>query len=143
MKNILTFMIAFCFSAVFANAQKKFDPVKFRADLHKYIVAEAHLTSAEADKLFPLYDEMKDKQMELHKEGRNNNKKPATETACRAAIIKMDDIELKKKQIERTYHLKFLKVLSASKLYDVLRAEAKFHKKVFQEVARDNKGKCK
>jgi len=141
MKNILSLIIVFFLFAGIANAQRKFDPEKFRADLHKYITAEARLTSSEAEKFFPLYDEMKNKQMKLQKEVWHNRKKPATEAACRAMIIKRDDIELKKKQIERTYHLKFMKVLSASKLYDVLRAEAKFHRKVFREVARKDK-KC-
>lgn len=139
MKKILSFFIAFCLFAIAADAQKGFDPEKFRADLHKYITAEAHLTPVEAERFFPLYDEMKAKQMKLGKNSVNRHKKPTTEAACRAAIIKADEIEVKRKQIERTYHLKFLKVLSASKLYDVLLAESKFHKKVFKDVARRGK----
>ena len=77
--------------------------------------------------------------MKLHKGMGHHHKKPTTEAACRAAIINMDNIELKKKQIERTYHLIFLKVLSASKLYDVLRAEARFHRNAFRDAARRNK----
>lgn len=143
MKKCFSFIIVFCLSVCIANAQKKFDPAKFRVDLHKYITAEAHLTAAEAEKFFPLYDEMKDKQMKLHKESKGCHKKPATEAACRSAIIKSDDIELRKKQIEKTYHLKFLNVLSASKLYDVLHAEGKFHRKVLRDVARGDKNKCR
>lgn len=139
MKKILSFVIAFCLFAAVADAQKGFDPEKFRADLHKYITAEAHLTPAEAEKFFPLYDEMKAKQMKLGKGTGRKCKKPTTEAACRAAIVKADEIELKRKQIERTYHLKFLKVLPASKLYDVLVAESKFHRKVFRDVARGSK----
>lgn len=139
MKKLLFLLIAFCAYTGVADANTKFDPAKFKAELHKYIIAEAHLTRDEADKFFPLYDEMKQKQMKLHKGMGHHHKKPTTEAACRAAIINMDNIELKKKQIERTYHLKFLKVLSASKLYDVLRAEARFHRNAFRDAARRNK----
>lgn len=139
MKYILSFLITLFLCPGIAGAKPKFDPAKFRADLHKYITTEAHLTSEEAEKFFPLYDEMKAKQMKLYRGGGHPfHKKPATEAACRAEIIRLDNIEIKKRQIERTYHMKFMKILSASKLYDVLRAEARFHRIAFRDAARKN-----
>ena len=46
-------------------------------------------------------------------------------------IQKSDECELQLKEIQQQYHKKFMKVLPASKVYDVLRAEEKFHRQIF------------
>lgn len=137
MKRII-FVLALIICNLSINAQeKRFDYVKFRIDLHKYIVSEAHLTQAEADKFFPLYDEMKNKQRSLHRQIRALiRQKPSSDAACRTAIVKRDGIEVQMKQLESKYHEKFLKVISPSKLYDVLDAEGRFHRQTFEKTIR-------
>ena len=49
MKKLLFLLIAFCAYTGVADANTKFDPAKFKAELHKYIIAEAHLTRDEAN----------------------------------------------------------------------------------------------
>ena len=39
------------------------------------------------------------------------------------------------KEIQAQYHKKFLHVMPASKLYDVLKAEENFHRQAFKRVA--------
>lgn len=129
---ILSIFIA---CAVFASAQHKFDPVKFRAELHQYLITEVGLTQQEQKKFFPLYDEMRDKQRAIFEKQRAiRHQKPTTESACRSAITQKDNLEVQIREIERTYHQKFLKALPATRVYSILAAEERFHKRVFKKL---------
>ena len=61
MRRILIAIIVFI-SAINLSAQRKFDPNKFRMEIHQYIVTSANLTEQESAKLLPIYDEMINKQ---------------------------------------------------------------------------------
>ena len=66
MKKILVIFIAMALLHVpEADAQgpRPFDPAKFQADLEQFITMEAALTPQEAADFFPLYREMRKKQM--------------------------------------------------------------------------------
>jgi Spy/CpxP family protein refolding chaperone len=106
---------------------QKFDPAKFDAEQQQFITKRANLTEQEAARFFPLYREMQKKQRAIYERQRKLGfKKPADEKGCEQAIRERDQIDLELKQIQQTYHNKFMKVLSASKLYDVLQAEDHF-----------------
>ena len=112
---------------------KKFSPEKFEADLAAYITKEAKFTEEEAVKFFPLLREMHQKQRGLYKKARNVGKeKPSTEDACAAAIRERDKLDIEQKQIEQVYHQKMLQVIPASKLYDAIRAETRFHRQMMK-----------
>lgn len=133
----LFLVIALLTSCLGIQAQGKFDPAKFKADRQKYITEEAGLTQQEAAKFFPLYDEMSDKLRAIHQQKKALRKsKPTTEAAYRKVIEQRDAFEVRMKEIERTYHVKFLNVLSAKKLYDVLNAETRFYKNAFKKTAK-------
>jgi hypothetical protein len=116
-----------------AEPQNKFSPEKFQADLEQFITKEASLTPQEATKFFPLYREMQTKQRRVYNEmmklGQN---KPAQEDECKKAIQKRDELELELKRILQTYHNKFFKVIPASKVFDVSRAEDRFFRHSFR-----------
>ena len=56
MKRILIVFIVFV-SATNLLAQHKFNPNKFKVEIHQYIVDSANLTEQESAKLLPIYDE--------------------------------------------------------------------------------------
>jgi hypothetical protein len=120
--------------AVSAQEPKmKFSPEKFQAELEQFITNEACLTPQEATKFFPLYREMHKKQRCVYNQMKALGKiKPAEESECRKSIQKRDELELELKSIQQTYHNKFLGVLSASKVFDVIKAEDRFHRKTFR-----------
>ena len=60
------------------------------------------------------------------------NNKPTDEKACRKAVEKRDELELEQKRICQSYHVKFFEVLPASKVYDVIRAENRFHRRALR-----------
>lgn len=135
MKRILFTIVCLLLTVMVARAHhpQKFSPEKFQADLEQFITQEAQLTSEEAVRLFPLLREMQQKQravfMKIKKEC---NQKPADEAACKRLVQKRDAYELEQKKIQQTYHEKFFSVIPASKVYDVIKAEDRFHRKAFK-----------
>lgn len=112
---------------------QKFSPEKFQADLEQFITKEACLTPQEAAKFFPIYKEMQTKQRAVFERQRQLGwGKPADEKGCEKAIRQRDEYDLELKRIQQTYHNKFLSVVSASKLYDVLKAEDRFHRQMLR-----------
>jgi len=139
MKKIFI-LFALCFCVIAASAQHKkdrrFDPALFQAHLEQFIVREAALLPKEAEAFFPVFREMQEKQRVIFEEQRRlRNIKPVDESGCRESILKNDDLDLQIKELQRQYHQKFLRVLPASKVFDVLKAEDKFHRQAFKRAA--------
>ena len=135
MKKLSLLLLALMTSVIIcAQAQQqKFSPEKFDAELQEYITNEAKLTPQEAAKFFPIYREMQTKQRALFERQRNVVFiRPQDEAGCLKAIRERDEIEVEMKRIQQTYHEKFLEMLSASKVYAILRAEDLFHRRMLQ-----------
>lgn len=136
MKKILISCCLVFLSILAASAQEqpqKFSPEKFQAELEQFITNDACLTPQEATKFFPLYREMQKKQRSVYNQMRASGKiKPADEAECRKAIQKRDELELELKNIQQSYHNRFFTVLPASKVFDVIKAEDRFHRKTFR-----------
>lgn len=135
------FLLAFALTllALPTSAQpdrKPFDPARFEADLEQFIVADAGLTPEESAKFFPLYRELRKKQLALMGSDRRRVHIDANdEKACKEAIRRHDSNEIEMKELVRTYHEKFMRVMPASKVLRVIRAEDKFHRQIFKRVA--------
>ena len=115
-----------------AEEQQKFSPEKFQAALEQYITNEAGFTPEESAKFFPLYREMQKKQRAVYHEMRELFKAPSDEASSKRAIQRRDQLEMELKSIQQTYHNKFLKVVSATKVYKSIIAEDQFHRKAFR-----------
>lgn len=140
---ILTVVLSASLSA--QNADRRFSPERFKADQEQFIVREACLTPQDAEKFFPLYDEMHKKERAIFDRMRNIGfVKPATEIECKRAIWEHDKLDLELKKIDQYYHSKFLKILPASKVYDIIQAEDKFHRTMLRKFAkRQGRNNCK
>ncbi len=135
--GILTLFFALAFAAVSGAQERKtngFSPEKFRADMQQFITKEACLTPQESAKFFPVYDEMNNKKRKIFDDMRRLSRhKPADEAGCRDVIRKCDKMDLELRKIQQTYHDKFLSIIPASKLFDVIRAEEKFHRRMLNK----------
>lgn len=121
-----------------ASAQHHFDAQAFEAEKQTYIVQQAHLTPEETRRFVPLYKEMVAKKRKIHGQLRQLRKQSAdNERAARALIERRDNLEISMRQVERDYHLRMLKVMSAVKLKAALDAERKFHRMKFRKAARN------
>lgn len=133
-------VLVWSISLAFAEEPQKFSPEKFQADLEQFITQEASLTPEEAAKFFPLLREMYQKQRAVHGQIKKECKvKPADEAACKKVVQQRDVYELELKTIQQTYHNKFFTVLPASKVYDVIKAEDRFHRRAFRNWGHHNK----
>ena len=111
----------------------KFSPEKFKADLQEFIVKEAKLTPQEATKFLPLFGEMHEKQRAIYARQRELRKTPPTDEAgYKDAIKKADQMDLELKTLQQTYHNKFLNVLPASKVFEVIKAEDRFYRDMWK-----------
>ena len=127
MKQYVLLLFLLVSLGVNAQDQPKFSPEKFEAELESFITREAGLDQQEAAKFFPILKEMHQKQRSLYARMRKTSmEKPADEKGCAESIRQRDQIDLELKQIQQTYHNKFLRVIPASKLWEVLQAEDRF-----------------
>ena len=129
-------VIVFCLYAsvtLYAQDGKKFSPEKFEADLQEFVKKEANMDAQEAARFFPLLKEMHKQQRAIY--GRMmelGRSKPASEAACAEAIKHRDKCNLELRELEQTFHKRMLRVLPASKLYDAIQAESRFHRRMMR-----------
>jgi len=135
-------MMFFMSGASVCRAQQKLTPQQFEAHLEQYIVTQAGLTPSESVAFFPLYREMRHKQMAYFSDFRSRHIDPTNDEACEKAIRSRDDNEVQIKMLQQTYHNRFLQVLPASKVLKVISAEDRFHRDMLSKLMRhDRKGK--
>lgn len=136
MRKKFTLSVALLSIVISLAAQKneKFSPEKFEQELRVYIEKEAKLTQQESERFFPLYKEMKKKQRGLFKRQKDAEiVKPHTEDSCKKVVQYRDYLEVEQKRIQQNYHNRFLEILPASKVYDIIKAEDKFHRHKLRE----------
>lgn len=114
-----------------------FNPERFEAELEQFIVKEAGLSPKESADFFPLYREMRKKQMVFFNEMKRDRFVDfSDDKVCENVIREADLRDLEMKKLQQQYHDKFMKVLSPSKTLLVIRAEERFHRQVFKRVAK-------
>ena len=132
----------FTFSPLMAQENRKFSPEKFQAEMEQFITKEANLTPEEAAKFFPLFREMQQKQRAIFAKVRKEGfVKPVDDASCRKLVERRDANELEQKKIQQLYHQKFFSVISPSKVFDVLIAEERFHRRAFRNWGQGNNNK--
>lgn len=124
------------------NQPQKFDPARFEAELEQFITTAAGLTPNEASAFFPLYREMQKKQRSIYDQLRRHKHVDFNDdAACEKSIRESDRLEVQMKELQQTYHNKFMKVLPAKKVFFIMRAEENFHRQAFKRAARHDWGK--
>ena len=124
---ILTLMALCCLTGI--HAQKgHFSKEEFRSRQQAFITEKAGLNAQEAARFFPLYFELQDKKQEQNKEAwqkMRKGKDPNTTETEYAKIV--EDVQ------------KYKKFLSAKKIYQVQKAEMKFHRELLKGQPRKQK----
>ena len=136
-KVLLVFCVFFLSLGVMAQGPNKFNPEQFEKELHQFIASDAGLTPGEAAVFFPLFDEMHAKQRPLFDKFRTYmHTNTQDDHACLEAIRAMDNIDIEIKRLQSQYHMKFCKVLPASKVLLVIKADERFHRQIFKKMMR-------
>ena len=123
-----------------------FNKQEFRQRMQDYITKEASLTQEEAKAFFPIYNEYKDKQRQIHmsinklkKNTPNNN----DEKAYEKCLMEMAELNAQMAGLDSVYYKKICKAISAQKFFKILNIEDRMHRKMLQNYnkprSRDNK----
>ncbi|MGN0221781.1 MAG: hypothetical protein ACI4BA_06645 [Prevotella sp.] len=108
-------------------------PHDYQKALIDFIVKEAELNAQEQATFIPLYKKFgAQKRVVFDKRKNLGRKKPQSEKECREVIQQQDKYDLEIKEIEQQYHNKILEKIPANKVYDILKAEDRFHRKMLK-----------
>lgn len=135
MKRITFLLVcALCSTILFAqprnDKRRPFSPQEFKQKMEWFIAKEAGLTQEEAKKFFPLYHEMKNKQRETGKKGREimaQSRNAKSEADYQKIVEDAINLEIEKNKIEKIYLKKFHSALSWEKIHKVKIAESRFN----------------
>jgi hypothetical protein len=139
MKNLVFFVLVF-FSVTVA-AQHDDTEIsrhgqareKIRAAHAAYITERLELTSAEAEKFWPVYREYAKKQKIIRNQAREARHKEAAEKELLALDL---DIKQQELDLEKDYSLRLQEIISAEKVMKLKQAESDFRKLILRQIQR-------
>lgn len=144
-KHFLLFITLFI--SLTAFAQERHTKEEFQAKKREYMSEKASLTPEEADKFFPLYFELQDKKGEISGkvwQYAKQKETTATDADYEAIVNGFVDAQIQNSALDKEYIEKYKTFLSAKKIYQLYRAEIKFHRnmlKIMQKGNNSNKKK--
>ena len=142
---IVIMMMAMLTSAIAQPKGERFSPKEFRAHLEEFISKEAGLTASEGKAIFPIFHEMKEKQFKaqdkIFRLKRNGPASNASDKEFANAIQKIKNLEVEKAETEEEYYKKMCKVIPARKVFLVMRAEDKFHRRMLNNFNRQGRNR--
>ena len=131
---ILALLIGFCGSLQAQKAQLSKE--EFRKVQEKFITEKANLTAKEAKQFFPLYFELQDKKTSLYKEAwhkiRKGKQENVSEEEYNEIVEDIVQTRIQIDQLDLDYVRKYKKFLTAKKIYEIQRAEMKFHRELLK-----------
>ncbi|GHV09689.1 hypothetical protein FACS1894162_0810 [Bacteroidia bacterium] len=115
---------------------------KFKASRKEFIAQKMRLTDSEKQSFFALDKELQTQKFELHKALREAGKKIrkahqeeqiVSEADYKNLLDLISQTKLKEAQLEQEYTAKFLKVVSADKVYHYQRADQQFGEQLIRK----------
>lgn len=135
-KNILLTIIL-SISSISLFAQKpRMSREEFRQCQKKYIKEQTGLTQQEAQQFFPLYFELQDKKDAINRQAWAQMRKGKEENLSEAEYNKIVEEIIKARiscdQLDLEYLHKYQKFLSSKQIFNIQRAEMKFHRELLK-----------
>lgn len=116
----------------------RLSPEEFRTKQQAFITERAGLTKEEAAKFFPVYFELQDRKKQLNDEAwkliRSGKDENTTEAQYGEIMEGVYDARIASDRLDKTYLEKFKKILPYKKIYNVQRAEMRFHRELLRGV---------
>lgn len=153
MKKILSLIILslFFINVPFTNAQDANKALmnlqEFEKKKQEFITIEADLSKEEADKFFPLNNELQKKKLELHKKHQEdmkhiNESENISDAEYEQVMKENIDLKMKEAELDKEYSDKFNKLISPQKLFKAQQAERTFMQeelRKFRESKKDGR----
>ena len=135
-KNILLTIIL-SISSISLFAQKpRMSREEFRQCQEKYIKEQTGLTQQEAQQFFPLYFELQDKKDAINRQAWAQMRKGKEENLSEAEYNKIVEEIIKARiscdQLDLEYLHMYQKFLSSKQIFNIQRAEMKFHRELLK-----------
>ena len=152
-----TLLLLFLITSALSFAQNKgdvtmsggatgFNKQEFRQRMQGFITKEASLTEEEAKAFFPIYNEYKDKQRQIHmsiNKLKKNTPNSNDEKAYEKCLMEIARLNAEVAGLDSVYYKKICKAISAQKFFKILNIEDRMHRKMLQNYnkprSRDNK----
>ncbi len=119
------------------NKRPRFNPDEFKAKLEAYITQKAELTPSEAEKVLPIFEEMKNKQFEIMKKVQKlkhkSDEQLKNDDEYREVLTEMGELNIEGAKIEAAYYKKMCKAVSAKKAYRIKMADDAFHREALRK----------
>ena len=122
--------------------QRRLSPEEFEARKRAYLTQKASLTDGEAERFFPLYNELSRKLNDLRRRvsqqeqalGRGGRK--FTEEEYQQALERIYNARIEMARTEKHYYRKYAEFLSYEKIYRILTAEIEFQRDILKRMVR-------
>lgn len=120
---------------------------EFEKNKQEFIIKEAGLTEEEADKFFPINNELQKKKLDLHRKHQEDLKlikesKNISDAEYEQLIKENIDLKMKEAELDKEYSDKFNKLISPQKLFKAQQAERTFMQeelRKFRESKKDGR----
>lgn len=121
------------------QARPQFNPEEFKKGLEAYIRERVGFTQAEADKVMPLYFEMKSKQMEINQSitrlKRSGIPGPhSSNMNYKDVVAQINSLNVELAKVEQNYYNKMCKIADAQKVLNLMLAEDAFHRDMLRRA---------
>jgi hypothetical protein len=137
MKSFTSILIlcSFLVSSLFGQDGQKEE--RIRALRIAFITEELQLTSAEAEKFWPIYNEYEAERKKIRQEYRKEKRdKEMSDVEAEEMVDASFALQEKQLQLKRNYYDKMKTAISTQKLVLLERAEKKFREKIINEIKR-------
>ena len=141
MKHLRTYILLFAclFIAFQGLAQDRHGKRSEKIDAAKtaFLTDKMQLTTDQAQKFWPLYNEYEEKKQEIRKKSRffkDQNLEAMSDQQLKEAINTMHDFRQKELNLEKEYTDRFQKVISIRQLATMYKAEKEFTKVLLQKL---------
>lgn len=118
----------------------RFNPEKFKHDLSIHIARKAEFTPEETKKFFPIFFEMKERQLALQRQKtrtlRNAAESDKNEKDCERVLDMYEKLEAKSMRIEKDYMKRLRSVVGARKLVKAMAADRVFGRRMFHQMTK-------
>ena len=135
-KKYYLLMLLLAMAVAGLHAQKPLSKEAFREKQQAFITREARLSPEEAGKFFPLYFQLQDKKEQFNREAwhkQRKGKEPnTTETEYARIVEDVIKARISVDELELEYVKKYKHFLSARKIYEIQKAEMRFHRELLR-----------
>ena len=121
-----------------------FNKKEFRQRMQGFITKETNLTEEESKAFFPIFNEYKDKQRQIHmsiNKLKKNAPASGDEKAYEKCLMDIARLNTEMAELDSVYYKKICKAISAEKFYKILNIEDRMHRRMLQNYNRKQPAK--